>query len=42
MTRKKKWVLACKMANHAHTRTVQFYDRRSDTASLVEYEKVGI
>jgi site-specific recombinase XerD len=33
---------ARKMANHADTRTTQLYDRRSDTASLGEYEKVGI
>ena len=34
--------VACKMANHADTRTTQLYDRRSDTASLGEYEKAGI
>ena len=33
---------ARKMANHADTRTTQLYDRRSDTASLDEYGKVGI
>ncbi len=33
---------ARKMANHADTRTTQLYDRRGDTASLGEYEKVGI
>jgi integrase/recombinase XerD len=33
---------ARKMANHADTRTTQLYDRRSDAASLGEYEKVGI
>ena len=33
---------ARKMANHADTRTTQLYDRRSDTASLDEYAKVGI
>ena len=33
---------ARKMANHADTRTTQLYDRRGDTASLREYEKVGI
>lgn len=33
---------ARKMANHADTRTTQLYDRRSDTASLDEYTKVGI
>ena len=33
---------ARKMANHADTRTTQLYDRRGDTASLDEYQKVGI
>jgi len=33
---------ARKMANHADTRTTQLYDRRGDTATLGEYEKVGI
>lgn len=33
---------ARKMANHADTRTTQLYDRRGDSASLGEYEKVGI
>lgn len=33
---------ARKMANHADTRTTQLYDRRSDSASLDEYGKVGI
>ena len=33
---------ARRMANHSDTRTTQLYDRRSDTASLREYEKVGI
>lgn len=33
---------ARRMANHADTRTTQLYDRRSDTTSLREYEKVGI
>jgi site-specific recombinase XerD len=33
---------ARKMANHADMRTTQLYDRRGDTASLGEYEKVGI
>ena len=33
---------ARKMANHADTRTTQLYDRRSDAASLDEYQKVGI
>ena len=33
---------ACKMANHASTRTTQLYDRRGDAASLDEYGKVGI
>jgi hypothetical protein len=31
-----------KMANHADTRTTQLYDRRSNSASLDEYGKVGI
>ena len=30
---------ARKMANHADTRTTQLYDRRSDAASLDEYQK---
>jgi hypothetical protein len=30
------------MANYADTRTTQLHDRRSDTASLDEYSKVGI
>ena len=30
------------MANHSDTRITQLYDRCSDTASLGEYEKVGI
>ncbi|MCU1293137.1 MAG: hypothetical protein JWP08_1987 [Bryobacterales bacterium] len=30
------------MANHADTRTTQLYDRRTDAASLEEYNKVGI
>lgn len=33
---------ARRLANHADTRTAQLYDRRSDAASLREYEKVGI
>jgi hypothetical protein len=33
---------ARKMANHADTRATQLYDRRGDSASLGEYEKVGI
>ena len=33
---------ASHMANHSDTRTTQLYDRCSDTASLREYEKVGI
>lgn len=33
---------ARKMANHADARTTQLYGRRGDTASLGEYEKVGI
>jgi integrase/recombinase XerD len=33
---------ARKMANHADTPTTQRYDRRADTASPGEYEKVGI
>jgi site-specific recombinase XerD len=33
---------ARKMANHAYTRTTQLYHRRGDSASLGEYEKVGI
>lgn len=33
---------ARKMANYADTRTTQIHDPRSDTASLAEYEKVGI
>ena len=33
---------ARKMANHASTRTTQLYDRRGDTASLDEYNRVGI
>jgi integrase/recombinase XerC len=33
---------ARRMANHADTRTTQLYDRRGDTTSLREYEKVGI
>ncbi len=33
---------ARKMANHADTRTTQLYDRRSDAASLDEYQRVGI
>lgn len=33
---------ARKMANHADTRTTQLYDRRGDSASLDEYQKVGI
>jgi hypothetical protein len=32
---------ARKMANHADTRTTGLYDRRSDAASLDEYDKVG-
>jgi integrase/recombinase XerD len=31
-----------RMANHADTHTKQLYDRRGDTASLDEYDKVGI
>jgi hypothetical protein len=30
------------MANHSSPRTTKLYDRRSDEASLDEYEKVGI
>jgi hypothetical protein len=30
------------MANHDDTRTTQLYDRRSDAASLDEYQRVGI
>ena len=33
---------ARKMAKHADTRTTQLCDRRGDTASLGEYEEVGI
>jgi site-specific recombinase XerD len=33
---------ARKMANHADTRTTQLYGRRGDSASLDEYQKVGI
>jgi integrase len=33
---------ARKMANNADTRTTQLYDRRGNSASLDEYEKVGI
>ena len=33
---------ACKMANHADTRTTQLYDGHSDAASLNEYQKVGL
>jgi len=33
---------ARKMANHTDTRTTQLYDRRSDAATLDEYQKVGI
>jgi integrase len=33
---------ARKVANHADTRITQLYDQRGDTASLGEYEKVGI
>lgn len=29
------------MANHSSPRTTKLYDRRSDEASLDEYEKVG-
>jgi hypothetical protein len=35
-------VLDVKMANHADTRTTQLYERRGDSASLGEYEMVGI
>lgn len=33
---------ARKMANHADTRTTETLRRRNNTASLREYEKVGI
>jgi hypothetical protein len=30
------------MANHASTRTTQFYDRRRDELTLDEVERIGI
>jgi hypothetical protein len=31
-----------KMANHADPRTTQLHDRRTDAASLEEYNKMGM